>query len=136
MTTPEAGAVLAGLAELVEALKGPDREVDDAIATALFSDKHRGCIEGLSDEAGGMWMFRYPNGAIGSSLRFTGSLDAAMTLHSGWFHLFHFDDGCRARAIVGFGDEDPSGKASARSVALALTAASLRARASMEVDHG
>lgn len=57
-----------------------DRELDDEIATAIFDDPRWICIEGLSYEAGGMWMFRYPDGSVGSSLRFTGSVDAALTL--------------------------------------------------------
>jgi len=85
----------AELIAALEAAEGPSRELDDVIATAIFTDKRRTCIKGLSDEAGGMWMFRYPDGSIGSSLRFTASIDAAMMLvpegwaveRAGWHNL-------------------------------------------------
>lgn len=81
MTNPTPSeASLTALASQVESASGPDRELDDAIAEALFTGKHRVCVKGLSGAAGGMWMFTYPNGSIGSSLRFTGSIDAARTL--------------------------------------------------------
>jgi len=68
------------LAARVEAATGLNLELDDAIAEAIFTGKHRCCIKGLTDEAGGMWMFTYPDGSVGSSLRFTASLDAATSL--------------------------------------------------------
>ena len=116
------------LSDRVEALVGPCREVDDAIATALFSDKHRTCIKGLSDAEGGMWMFRYPNGSIGSALRFTSSLDAALTLvPEGW------DVDIRIRqnfshTIMENADGSEVGSSNAPTPALALCAAALRER--------
>ena len=68
------------LAARVEALTGPDREVDEAIADLVYTNKRRTCIAGLSDEDGGMWMWETPDGHIQNALRFTFSLDAAMTL--------------------------------------------------------
>lgn len=68
------------LAKRVEALHGPCRETDEEICDALFTERHRTCIKGLSDADGGMNMWRYPKGYIANALRFTDSLDAAMTL--------------------------------------------------------
>lgn len=122
-------AQMLALAERVEALSGPDREVDDTIAAALFTGKHRVCVKGLSDEAGGMWMFTYPDGSIGSALRFTASLDAAMTLVPDYAK----DDwsligGRHWQAIVGPNED----QADAATPALALCAAALRAIAEGE----
>ena len=76
---------LLDLAARCEAATGADRELNDAIASEIFTGKHRVRIAGLSDEAGGLWLFTYPNGSIGSALRFTASLDAAMSLvPEGW----------------------------------------------------
>lgn len=120
------------LADRVEALSGPDRDVDDAIATAIYSEPERHCIKGLSDEAGGMWMFRYPNGSVGSSLRFTGSLDAAMTLVPGGKGrgAFHVQRSSTANncAVVWFDAEfNRSERGDAKTPALALASAALRA---------
>ena len=109
---------LLALAARVEAGEGADRELDDAIATAIYSEPERHCVQGLSDEAGGMWMFRYPNGSIGSSLRFTASLDAAMTLvPEGWAieSLSHWP------AAPEGADNHTTGKSSARLVGTSLS---------------
>lgn len=122
------------LADRIEALQVSDREMDDTIAEALFTGKHRVCVKGLSDEAGGMWMFTYPDGSIGSSLRFTGSLDAAMTLvpeGCGWSLVqatYEKSYGC----IESGDDRTPDLEARAATPALALCAAALRALAKEE----
>lgn len=121
------------LADRIEALQVSDREMDDTIAEALFTGKHRVCVKGLSDEAGGMWMFTYPDGSIGSSLRFTGSLDAAMTLvPEGW--EFSLDNWSGSETfgpcVCDMGDDmRPEFNSEAKTLALALCAASLRALA-------
>lgn len=106
---------LLALADRVEALAGPDREVDYAIFVAT-ADKDRP----------NYW---HPIDAH----QFTGSIDAAMTL---------VPEGCWAEGSLGSHDSaraslevhapmtyDPLGSATAATPALALTAASLRARA-------
>lgn len=149
---------LLALAARVEAAEGADRDLDDAIATAIYSEPERHCTKGLSDEAGGMWMFRYPNGSIGSSLRFTASLDAAMALlPEGWTieTLSHWPAAPKdadnhqtglssvrlvgtsltrfgQRMIWGHGSGDGRADGTAPTPALALTAAALRALAHQE----
>ena len=124
---------LEALAARVEGLAGACRETDDEIATVLFAEKQRHCIKGLSDDDGGLWMFRYPNGSIGSALGFTRSLDAAMTpapaglltieMHwqsqsPKWSVYLHYEIGM----VHGYADMR----------AAALTAAALRAIAAQE----
>jgi len=120
------------LADRIEALQVSDREMDDTIAEALFTGKHRVCVKGLSDEAGGMWMFTYPDGSIGSSLRFTGSLDAAITLvPEGWGGGIYFPEN-GTFTTVNVGRSHPTNiivYAESATPALALCAASLRALA-------
>ena len=126
-------AQLLALAERCEAATGRDRELDDAIATALFEDKQRACIKGLTDEAGGMWMFRYPDGSIGSALRFTASIDAALTLVPEGFAVLLATSPNGSVCDVHskpLGEEgEYPGHSRAATPALALCAASLRARA-------
>lgn len=88
------------LIERLEALEAPCRECDEAICDLLFTERQRTCIKGLSDEEGGMNMWRYPNGHIANALRFTTSLDAAMTLvpegHSWSVNYPANDDGSKS----------------------------------------
>jgi len=121
---------LSDLIARVEAATGPDRELDDAIADAIFTGRHRCCIKGLSDESGGMWMFTYPDGSIGSSLRFTGSTDAALTLvPEGWVFSVDTLDGY-PDAVVGNNQRSivRADYIRAATPALALCAAALKAR--------
>lgn len=104
------------LAARVEALEGPDREVDAEICVAL----------GIEPQAREMLQFA----AYDRCVRyFTASLDAAMTL---------VPEGCWAEGSLSSPSAleihapmtfDPIGKGWATTPALALTAASLRARA-------
>jgi hypothetical protein len=115
----------------IEAATGPDRELDDAIADAIYTGKHRCCIKGLSDEAGGMWMFTYPNGSIGSSLRFTGSIDAALTLVPEGHQWSLAECAMPGRYYAELGPRKASVwsfDAQAATPALALCAAALKAR--------
>ena len=71
------------LADRVEKLEGPSRETDELIADALFERSH---FAQLADAPIGtgcmMW---WQDGHQQSALRYTGSLDAAMTLvPEGW----------------------------------------------------
>lgn len=68
------------LSERVAAATGPDRELDEAIADAIYTNKRRTCIAGLSDDEGGMWMWETPDGHIQNALRFTASMDAVMAI--------------------------------------------------------
>lgn len=128
MTSP----TLTELAYLVERLTGPCREMDAEIAEAIMpSDAHRHAI--IND--------------IGLQC-YTGSLDAAMLLApSGWQRLVRDHNGRKdydgdGKGKNGFGsvydkgNDGPIYSAYGATPALALTAASLRARASMEADHG
>jgi hypothetical protein len=132
MTTRE---TLVGLAAICEQATGPDREIDEAIADALFTEKQRHCVKGLSDEEGGQWFWRNPDGSIGTALRFTASLDAAVTLvPEGRDWMVDNFDGlpgrrCSATVFSAPGDEYASHEAFADTPALALTAGCLRARA-------
>jgi len=130
---------LSDLIARVEAATGPDRELDDAIADAIFTGRHRCCIKGLSDESGGMWMFTYPDGSIGSSLRFTGSTDAALTLVPDGYAVDmtigrYWPNRARVLHVYQDGDRwfhrgsDPAICANAATPALALCAAALKAR--------
>lgn len=65
------------LAERCEKARGPDPELDAEIASAVLTDPCEVRLEG-SPVAIQMW--RYPDGSVGSALRFTASLDAALSL--------------------------------------------------------
>jgi len=66
------------LIERLEALSGPDREVDEAIADALFPPAPFAQLKDAPIPTGcRMWQ---QNGHIQSALRYTASIDAAMTL--------------------------------------------------------
>lgn len=64
----------------LEAAEAGSRELDEAVSTALCDSKFRTCIEGLSDEQGGMWMYEFDGHAPSSALRVTTSLDTALAL--------------------------------------------------------
>lgn len=124
------------LSERVERAEGASLELDEAIADALFSEKQRHCIKGLSDEEGGAWFWRNPDGSIGTALRFTDSIDAALTLVP--TELF-VTMGTNAGGWANLWRREPASGHVARGVAatpaLALTAAAIRARAILESDH-
>lgn len=124
------------LAERVEALSGPDREVDSAIVLALFPVTRipSSLINGKDGWYDPDRIF------VGKSWYFTGSLDAAMTLcqpdENRWPQLEYIgpnpnniEDGHRVR--LWFNDKKASGQ-SMVSAALALCAAALRALAKGE----
>ena len=109
---------LADLASRVEALSGPDREVDVEIARLRRVT---------------VWMRNYNDTANYETThcRYTSSLDAAMTLvpyigeiDGQRFDLYNFEKRCVARV---YSDEDTDHKVSAATPPLALTAAALRA---------
>ncbi len=112
------------LAERCEAAMGSDRDLDADIARATGWQDVRsegyGSIRGLR-----------PTGKREHVMRFTASLDAAMTLvPEGWcFEVTNYDTFARVRAAV-LGSTSYS--ADADTPALALCAAALRARAAME----
>lgn len=123
------------IAKIEGAAEG-SRELDDEIATLIFTDKRRTCIKGLSDEAGGMWMFRYPNGSIGSSLRFTGSLDAALTLVPEDYAIDCLKEGEPGDWYVNLRPRHWIGEwrfSKARTAPLAICIAALKARAQQEM---
>jgi hypothetical protein len=75
MTNPQE---LIALAERVEGLTGPDRTLDELIADALFEKSH---FAQLADAPLGVGcMMWWQGGHQQSALRYTGSLDAAMSL--------------------------------------------------------
>jgi len=107
---------------------GPDRKLDALIASVTGWQDVRG-------EGYGVWRGIRPTRSRRETvLRFTASLDAAMTLvPEGWRFVID-NDGCHCRMtrrsrqgsdIYGF----------AGSMALALCAAALRARAQLEATH-
>ncbi|TXH54333.1 MAG: hypothetical protein E6Q97_11285 [Desulfurellales bacterium] len=127
------------LAERVEALSGPDREVDSEIDRLTFrgpfEDRLCGCM--------GNCLPGHPayDGACVSVPHYTASLDAAMTLKpEGWRvqHLGHCLGGWRCRVetngppshsiVVGFPKKEPTA-----TPALALCSAALRALAKGDV---
>lgn len=123
------------LAERVEAAEGPDRDLDALIGSATGArGEYCGPISPELVPAGCIRDPRYPRGAI-SFRRYTSSLDAAMTLADPeWFwRLGHDGEGPDPASfkaeilIVGAGHF----VAVADTPAAALTAACLRARASL-----
>jgi hypothetical protein len=143
---------LRALAERVQALTGPDREVDAWVAARCRVALPAGCD----------WAFRFPNweGEKGGHVRlignvngngdyiagrfkapaFTASLDAAMTLcpddhgEGPWLPCIESDstwNGVRWRAQLGHYCYDATESCYAATPALALTAAALLARATL-----
>lgn len=118
------------LAERVEALSGPDREVDSEIDRLTFrgpfEDRLCGCM--------GNCLPGHPayDGACVSVPHYTASLDAAMTLvPEGWHSSINTTEGAKLRGSAAVRDRDggPSFTSAASTPALALCAASLRSLA-------
>jgi hypothetical protein len=143
---------LRALAERVQGLDGPDREVDARIWCALNGKKYAGYFEPFGVTDGRFVAVEYTEppkrtrlvtgGKTGTkhALRFTASLDAAMALvpddHSDgpWLPCIESDsswNGVRWRAQLGHYCYDATESCYATTPALALTAAALLARASM-----
>lgn len=121
---------LIALAERVEKAEGPDRELNDAIADALFSGKRRNCIKGLSDKEGGSWMWEQ-NGHVQTALRYTASIDAAMMLagkDKNW-GLEGWEDSYNNQFVYECWVQGSPRVKGMKTPALALTAAALRALA-------
>ena len=123
------------LAERVEALAGPDREVDFAIARTLGWREvgNPTCAMGLM----GRWY--HPDGKMTDHLgspRYTASLDAAMTLvPEGNDALVRLFPNGKGGAHVYPGMRATLPMISAVTPPLALTAAALRALAAQETNH-
>lgn len=123
---------LLALAERCEAATGPDRELDGMIAAA-FGLKHGPDGGFCNDENGDYWTTDQ------CAARVTASLDAAMTLVPEGLHWIvsttHPDGEAPPCACVGLpGSDEDSPLVRAATPALALTAASLRARALAEKE--
>lgn len=124
--------------DLISRLEGASegsRELDDGIAAAVYPERQSVKLEGWPDDMPGMRMFAYPDGSVGSSLRFTTSLDAALTL---------VPEGCEiemtnlygvARVGVGLNCEPGPfyGSNECGSLPCAVVASALKAR---ESNHG
>lgn len=112
----EAGNALIGLAERVEALEGPDREVDAEIAETYWR-----------------YNCRNPIWDCGPVAAYTASLDAAMSLVPEGFCIWQMgevpDNSPRAwfANLWAEGKDEPERICEAATAALALTAAALRA---------
>lgn len=125
---------LLALAERVEALSGPDREVDSAIVLALFPVTR---VPNLGPNGKDAW---YDHDLIFAekSWNFTASLDAAMTLvPEGWTAIEMRSRNAMARWVVEIsklrGDNtEHLIQGHAATPALALVAAALRALAGGE----
>lgn len=130
------------LAERVEAATAPDRELDARIAVAIYSDSGHADprdntharFPSPSDECapGTYWISAFSGLSLRTADPFTASLDAAMTLvPEGW----DWSAGTLGNGKGGHSFMRPAGRhyprveVDAATPALALTAASLRARA-------
>jgi hypothetical protein len=141
---------LRALAERVQGLDGPDREVDARIWCALNGKKYAGYFEPFGVTDGRFVAVEYTEppkrtrlvtgGKTGTkhALRFTASLDAAMTLAPEGYAWVVYSDGPTYRASASIGPHPIGGQimpdefsADGETPALALTAAALLARASM-----
>ncbi|MES2173894.1 MAG: hypothetical protein V4523_08090 [Pseudomonadota bacterium] len=149
---------LLALAERVEGLSGPDRETDERIADALFERSHFGQIADAPPGTG--CLFWWQDGHQQSALRYTASIDAAMTLVpeswvleslSAWpgspegaGNKTQAQSNCSLlgtslerfgkRMIWGHSGKDGRAGGMAKTPALALAAAALRARAQSQGD--
>lgn len=113
------------LAKRCEKATGPDRELDDRIDVAVFPERH--AVAHVFAERQGpfcRWLNRCP--------RYTASLDAALTLVLEGLRFEVTTTGYKPGATVcGNSLTGPHEGSYAATPALALTSASLRARASM-----
>jgi hypothetical protein len=64
----------------LEAATEGSRELDDEIARAMLEAKQPIRLMGMSDDEPSVPVFQYADGSTGTSLRYTTSLDAAVTL--------------------------------------------------------
>lgn len=71
---------MSDLIERLEKATGPNRELDEAIALAVLSAGGEVRLLGMADDDPPLKMFTYPDGSKGTALRYTSSLDAALTL--------------------------------------------------------
>ena len=129
---------LLGLAERVEALTGPDREVDAEIAVAVSGDKGAWVV-GPSPQsvfAHQPGWYRTSDDKSHQAPPFTASLDAAMSLvpKDRRVSIVQLPDGAWGAAMLVLepSQADPCLIQDAKSAALALTAAALRALAAIE----
>jgi hypothetical protein len=131
---------LIALADRCEAAEGADRDLDEAIALALgwSSVPNPTFAGGLV----GRWLL--PDGSMTGQIdalpKFTASLDAAMTLvpegqASAVGTMAFRNDPRKPWACIWSEQGEPLWRADAATPALALCAAALRARASMETNH-
>lgn len=129
------GEVLLELAERVEALTGPDREVDAAITLAIFP--------WVARDGGGDFIRKDGSPYDGVRVRvleYTASIDDALTLVPGganWTLLSHAD-GSTAEVAHPFVDgwRGVGCEVTAESEPLALCAAALKARAALAQKGG
>jgi hypothetical protein len=121
------------LDEIIAALEkadGPSPDLDRAIADAVLTEPQTVHLAGAPIE---IQMWRYPDGSVGSELRFTSSLDAALTLvPEGWtwtIEQYASFKNFGAKLENEMGDEvEHDVYPAPPSAALALCIASLRAR--------
>lgn len=139
--------ILLDLAAKVEALTGACRELDAEIAIAVFVTQYtdddmvfarKRERDGSDATHPGHYFIKSRSGAQAvSAPAFTSSLDAAMTLvPEGWCWMAGHRDFPKSRAYVNNGELHMSGKSQwfevvAATPALALTAATLHARAAI-----
>jgi hypothetical protein len=129
-------ADLLALAERCEQATGPDRELDCAIAHALGWKQYEFADENDYVERG--WHKPESRFPVGSLPRWTASLDAALTLvpHPAWIRMDEWpSDFCHGPVASIQPIRDPQvglHVATGSSLALALVAAALRARAAQE----
>lgn len=113
------------IAKLESAAEG-SRELDEAIAIAVLADFEVDRLVGMSDDDPGILTFRYPDGSRGTALRYTTSLDAALSLvPEGWEWCLTWEGGI---ASVDIGDPMLRMEYAAATPALAMCAAALKAR--------
>jgi hypothetical protein len=146
MTDQEA---LMDLAERCEKATGADREIDREIAIALSIGPHGRSMPPETQRyeeaypnmpadrkehyrrAGYLRSLGSPDGHFGwSPVAFTASLDAAMTLvPEGWFMMLDGEPGCILAEVALTANPSRTRVSKGATLALALTAACLRARA-------
>ena len=116
---------MGGLIERLEAASGPDRELDEAIADALFPAEP---FVQLADAPPGTGFRAWrQDGHVQSALRYTASIDAALTLvPEGWAkNVIDCDNG---DALVELWTDTLSSAARAKTWPIALCLAALKAR--------
>lgn len=128
---------LTALIDEIERATEGSAALDDKIASAVLTFEQTVRLKGSPDDDPGFAAYRYPDGSIGSALRYSRSLDAARTLvPEGWNWYLMGPDAFKINpcvALLGLpGQREAKGEA--RTHALALCAAALRAR--KEMDNG